>query len=522
MKAGPEDKKKLNLKDVGLCILVSALLVLSCSMVLQQWHSTKYDAGKIQAKAAAIIVYDRQSQIAGFRFLRGVLGTAGFMSQPVFADGLTGETYDLDTAIDEYARESGLNPDEIWLIFAQVPQLEVWQQVKSAVCAGAVVVATNGLDRLAMIDDAWTARRPFALFYGLADPQADIDAARHFFERQTGEDASLYQGSAIKGDAGPESYRSLDGSFIVSIYSGMNQEQAFVSWRLLADLALTLSAWQTPENQTMLSQADVFLDLQPQYLRLAISLLLILILPSALILCLRRKIGHPQLMEAGKKIRQQIIYWFPGTIISALISTLFSVISGNRQMFLIGFVVLLPGSDGWFRLFLSRIKSRRQRIINSKKPDLTGSTGDLAPSINPGALLSGLAVLLVLTIFWFWRYLLFGWSMPQALPPLIFPVLFVFNSACGISAVNKFAASDMRLTLFRHWPFLALLVASLFFMRSEMIISALMLTIISFWSASAGKAVTAALHSPLAGSTVCALYMVSAWTIPPVLQGLAF
>lgn len=503
--------------------LLAALIIMAGLLIIQVWQETETgrqnDTG--QAGSAVLIIHSNPLQAGSLSILRSSLANFGYTSRTLRGSDDGRQEEQLADAINDLAVSAAIAPDDVWLLFTYMPDAWLWQQAIAADCAGVAFVTTEKLALLLPDDNqSWPDTRPIAWFYGLADIKADKNSARMIFESYTGEDASLYPGSPGGRLGSAESYRSADGTFLLAFYPGLPETLLFLAPGLISDLIMTLSAWQYEDIGDIPARPMIISYFLPLYLRLLLTALIIICLPSLLMVLLRKNLPLEKTLPAGRKLLSEFFFWFPGILVATALAVLFTSIGGNRQVFLISLMIMLPAADGWFRLSVSQVNYGRGGERAAGRSIHPGRKQIAVRPAEPGNKFAIFVLILLILLFYLWRYLIYGWYGPPSLPLHIFAVLCLFSAACGFNPAINSEAANWRLTLIRHWPFMGLLIFSLFSGRREMIISALLVLLASFWSAGVGKVVSAATGSPFAGSMARSLFMISVWTLPPVLQGL--
>lgn len=491
-------------------------------------------AGGQQMPMAVIILTGADRQQDYDRLLRTGLQSSGIKTAGILmpADQTTSSRRVLQDAIDAYGQ------DQVWMVCEGSNAQSAWQltaQLNNL--AGLVMIAPQNLDKL---DDFAMRLWPEDRFCLILSTLETSSACRSFYERLTGEDATLfppYQQSAVK----PWQYASSDGRVWLLDYPALTQTWAPVSMRLLPDMAGWLSDWA----DAYLDQTSTDSDELPQMLpglifQLAVAGLLLLAVPFGLNLAMQgspRFILHPEDPPKSKMPYSTVwlvghqILWLPAAIIALALGLALAWLSGRPQMWLLPALLLLPGCRGFLAL-LARLTSRKRS--NSDFDGQALADHDNQANGNSRLLpsrLTGLIIILaslVLTALWIW--LTFGSLLPTGVPDYWLPIVFLMSWPAGLAATPAQVGLALEQglpptvrwyqTLAHHLPFLLFAAYAIFIFNLTELTAALMILLISFWSASIGKAATLLTGRPGIGS----LLQAAAWTVvvllPPVTQGL--
>lgn len=469
-----------------------------------------------------------------FRLLGAGLTTAGFQvtDMQLPADTTTAARQGLQEAISRLAG----NSRGVWLTAVGYEAAEAWYlagQLQDV--AGIILITPDNLGELTEEDfRRWPADRSTVVFTAAeADRGSEI---RRFFEKLTGEDATLFPASQVN-TAEPFQYASTDGRTWLMIYPWLSSEWSLISPRILPDIASWLEDWAAAgigDSGSRHSASWLMITLIFQLLLAGVLLLAVPFALSLAMLGTPTLIPHPEdpekipLRTKGMKQIGYILLWLPAEVVAVAIGIAVAWMSGRMADWMLPALLLLPGCRGWLVLI--------GRLINSRWHEYDvfgpGSYTDEAErpvgcrKILPSRVL-GLVMLVLATAGAFiWIWMAFGSFKPIGWPVFILPVIFLVGLPAGLAgspgqtgialAIGTAPAGRWYQSVSQHLPYIFLLIAVTAISGWPGFTAGLLLLAIDLWSVSMGKAATLLSCRAGIGSLVQAIAWSTAILMPTI------
>ena len=473
-----------------------------------------------------------------FRLLGAGLTIAGFQvtDMQLPADTTSASRQGLQEAISGLAG----NSRGVWLTAVGFEAAEAWYlagQLQDV--AGIILITPDSLSELSDEDfRQWPDDRSTVIFTAAeADNGSEI---RRFFEKLTGEDATLFPASQVNA-AEPFQYASSDGRTWLMIYPGLSREWSLISPRTLPDIAGWLEDWAASGSGGSGSNHAAARLMITLIFQLLLAGVLLLAVPFALSLAMLGTptlIPHPEDPEkisgrtGGMRQIGYILLWLPAAVAASAMGVAVAWLSGRLADWLLPALLLLPGCRGWLVLIGRLINSRwhENAVFGS------GSFTDEAErpvgwrKMLPSRVLGLIMLVLVTAGAFIWIWMAFGSFKPIGWPVFILPVIFLAGLPAGLAgtpgqtgialALGTAPAGRWYQSVSQHLPFVFLLIAVTFISGWPGLTAGLLLLAVDLWAVSMGKAATLLSCRAGIGSLIQAIAWSTAILMPTIANGL--
>ncbi|MEA4888837.1 MAG: hypothetical protein VB070_05180 [Clostridiaceae bacterium] len=246
-------------------LLAAAALVLALMLLIPDFLITNANQGLVQAGSpsasaarpanAVLIIHEDTSSSSAYRLMQQILSSAGYTSQTLAWQEENG-TPEFSAALSGLAAAAGCRSEQVWVLAIGGAAAPSFKQTCQTAAAGLILVTPRDLGSLTAAElDLWPADRPIDIL-GTHLNTAAADWPEPFFERLTGEDATLFAGYQPAGPLSGVTRLSADGLAALTVYPVLYSGLAALSPRVITDITLELADWQQVGSELNAGQAN--------------------------------------------------------------------------------------------------------------------------------------------------------------------------------------------------------------------------------------------------------------------------
>lgn len=503
-----ESRKKNNRVILATVLLACALAVVILHMAATDgwglWHADSYGLPDSYDgyRGGVLILTDPGISSANYALVRKVLFEAGYTSwlwsgSKVEKKDITALSQLLEERIESYLAEE----KSVWIMGSVASAEAVPEWLDPSSVSGFIWVGhPDDWDEW----DRFQAAAPQQAMIVLG-PDRDQDRSRAWFEHLTGEDATIFSGFQTSGVLQETVWQSTDGRTILALYPVFKSEFAWVSFRILPDLAGFLSTGDSHVDAVDRVGPTASRTLWWLY-QLICAIVWLSAVPIIINGLMRRPDLDPIIDLQPVRIPRELFFWSVSLIVAFPLSWLLQKGTAGQIDWLSGTVLLTPACHGWLHV--------SWRMVNGADRPLCAHnvrSCDLWCWINRAGFILFLIVMIHILM------LIPGFGVNDWRAWLL-PVLAVFMIGMGPvgASADRFSQNKNQIVSWRHIPYILLVLILLGFRGYESAIMAIVFLIVILWAESLGTAIMRMTRSWVWGSIIQAVIL--AWILLPLAQ----